>query len=82
MNALLAIVMVVPMLLDASAYTNCPTSTLRETQEPSVDRDYRKLLKGPTLKQPEMKKKMAIGWNLKDLQDKLCALASSSLTGN
>ena len=70
MSALLATAMaadaVDPILLCVTAYSCCPTSTLRETKELLVDEDYRKLLKGPTLKQPEMKKKMAICRNLKD----------------
>ena len=67
MNALLATVMVVPMLLDASAYTNCPTSTLRETQTLILKRaDYRKLLKDVTKKPLQKKMEMAVGWNLKD----------------
>ena len=67
MSALLATAMaadaVDPILLCVTAYSCCPTSTLRETQELLVDKDYRKLLKGPT---PKLKKKIAICWNLKD----------------
>ena len=66
MNALLATVIVVPMLLDATAYTNCPTSTLRETQTLLTRGDYRKLLKNVTNKLLKKKMEMAIGWNLKD----------------